>query len=201
MQTQRSASDLSIDCSARPRHRAAKRHAGPGRLAGLVGLTVAILTSLPVQAAPDAASARPAPVFGLKGTSLDGRAVDIGRLRGKVVMVFYWSTSCRVCMQKMPELRANAAGWRGKPFELILVNTDAQREDVQTHARLVRLIEPGAAAITTLWMGDAQYRDSLVGPPPRLPLTLVLDVKGALAARHEGRIAPEAWDAVADLLP
>jgi hypothetical protein len=28
----------------------------------------------------------------------------------------------------------------------------------------------------------------------------VIDSKGMVAARHEGRIAPEAWDAVAELM-
>jgi len=38
-------------------------------------------------------------------------------------------------------------------------------------------------------------------PAQKLPLTLVLDVRGQVMAKHEGRIATEAWDEVADLLP
>ena len=167
----------------------------------LGGLLIGVLIGQPLGAAAKPGIEAPLPSFELKGTSLDGRVVDSGQLRGKVVMVFYWNTSCRVCMQKMAELRANAAGWRGKPFELILVSTDAQRQDVLTHARLVRLIDAGASPMSTLWTGDPDYRDTLTAPPKRLPLTLVLNVQGAVAARHEGRIAPEAWDAVADLLP
>ncbi len=172
-----------------------------------LALILALCTWAPVAGLAQAAetAAPPAPglaaaPFGLKGTTLDGRSLDLASLRGKVVMVFYWNTACSVCMQKMAELRANAAGWRGKPFELILVSTDGQRQDVQNHARLVRLFD-AQANLPTLWMGDPDYRDTLLAPPRRLPLTLVLDVDGKLAKRYDGRIAPEAWDQVADLLP
>ena len=30
----------------------------------------------------------------------------------------------------MAELRANAQGWRGKPFELVLVSEDRRRDDL-----------------------------------------------------------------------
>ena len=170
------------------------------RLLSVLALTlVSALIAGPAQAAQGTAPI-PQTAFGLRGTTLDGRALDVSTLRGKVVMVFYWNTGCSVCMQKMAELRANAAGWRGKPFELILVSTDAQRLDAQNHARLVRLID-AQSTLPTLWMGDPDYRDTLLAPPRRLPMTLVLDVDGKLATRYEGRMAPEAWDQVADLLP
>jgi hypothetical protein len=35
----------------------------------------------------------------------------------------------------------------------------------------------------------------------RLPLTLLVDAKGKVIARYEGRLAPEVWDGVAELLP
>jgi hypothetical protein len=37
--------------------------------------------------------------------------------------------------------------------------------------------------------------------PPKLPLTLLVNAQGKVVARFEGRLAPEAWDGVADLLP
>ena len=35
----------------------------------------------------------------------------------------------------------------------------------------------------------------------RLPVTLVFDTRGVLKARHEGRVPPDVWDEVAELLP
>jgi hypothetical protein len=37
--------------------------------------------------------------------------------------------------------------------------------------------------------------------PPKLPLTLLVNAQGKVIARYEGRLAPEAWDGVADLMP
>lgn len=139
--------------------------------------------------------------FDLSGATLDGGRLGLSQMRGKVVMVFFWNTDCAVCLQKVPELRANAAGWRGKPFELVLVSTDKRRSDVEAYARAVRQIEPTAPRFPMLWIGDPSYGDTLASRPARLPLTIVLDTQGGVAARHEGRMAPEAWDDIAALLP
>ena len=50
-------------------------------------------------------------------------------LQGKVAIVFFWSTSCAVCRDSLPELRANLTGWRDKPFALVTVNVDAKASD------------------------------------------------------------------------
>lgn len=155
------------------------------------------------QAQPKAASApaTPAAAVSLAGKTLDGQAIDLKQWRGKVVMLFYWNTSCVVCLEKMPELRTNAAGWRAKPFVLVLVSTDRRRADVEAYMRTVQTIEPDAVKVPLLWAGEAGYRDTVASRKERLPLTVVLDTKGQVAHRIEGRMAPEAWDAVADLMP
>lgn len=171
---------------------------------GRAVLALPALLGLLVLLTPDPASAqtRPAPVpYSAQGQTLEGAPWSSAQKRGKVLMVFYYSTSCTVCLQKMPELRANAAGWRGKPFELVLVSLDAKREDALAYALAVRQVEPSSVAFTTLWAGDGPFRDTLGAKPSRLPLTLVIDPQGQLRQRVEGRMAPEAWDDVAELLP
>ncbi len=123
-----------------------------------------------------------------------GRAFDAQGLRGKVTIVFVWSTACSVCRTALPELRANAAGWRSKPFALVTLNVDAQRSDWLTYEQVVARVSPAAANLHALWQNARPAT-------ARLPLTLVLDAQGRVVARHEGRMAPQAWDAVADLLP
>lgn len=130
-------------------------------------------------------------VLALQGSTLDGTVFDMARLKGKVVMVFFWSTRCAVCLSHMPELRDNLGGWRGKPFELVTVNVDADPVDWRAYEQIVA--KTHSMRPLALW--------SPAAVAPSLPLTLVLDAQGRVVARHEGRIAPEAWDAVADLLP
>jgi peroxiredoxin len=131
----------------------------------------------------------PAPA--LQAKKADGQAFNLSSTRGKVVMVFYWSSACSVCLSHMPELRANLVGWRNKPFELVLVNVDRNMEDWMAHERITRTLE--TVRPTSVWSGSS--------PGGRLPVTLVINTKGQVIARHEGRIAPESWDEVAEALP
>ena len=136
----------------------------------------------------------------LSGNTLDGQRFSLDALRGKVVMLFFWNTDCAPCIQKMPELRANAAGWRGKPFELVLISTDRERANALAYLQTLKQIEKNGPPMPALWAGDLTFGAPLAAPTA-VPLTLVIDVKGAVVARHAGRIAPEAWDDVAGLLP
>lgn len=168
-------------------------------------LLPALLLASPLQAAPAAASApkaaAPAP-YTLAGRDSLGKPFDLARQTGRVVLVFYWNTACAVCRDKLPELRANLGGWKGKPFDLVLVNLDAKESDWRGYEQLAAATRvPGAAQPISLWGGAAGFRDGLGGKPPRLPMTLVIGPDGKLAQRYEGRMAPEAWDAVAELLP
>lgn len=156
-----------------------------------------LLTALLLSLASLSASAQPAK---LSGNTLDGQPFSLDALRGKVVMLFFWNTDCAPCIQKMPELRANAQGWRGKPFELVLVSTDRDRAAALGYLQTLKQIEKGGPAMPSLWAGDLKFGAPLAAPAT-VPLTLVIDAKGAVVARHAGRIAPEAWDDVAGLLP
>ena len=142
-----------------------------------------------------------APAFDVRGTTLDGKPFSLGSLRGKVVMVFFWSTDCAVCRSKMPELRANAEGWRGKPFELVFVSVDRRRADLVDYDKAWSATQSVALRFPSLWAGEAGYADTLRMRPQHLPLSFVLDAQGSVRARFEGRIPAEAWDAVAELLP
>ena len=135
----------------------------------------------------------------LRGNTLDGKVFDLQSLRGKVVMVVFWSTDCAVCRDKMPELRANVKGWQGRPFELVSVSTDAARAAIETHQRLVQLTVPASQRFTTLWAGEPGLQHSF-GPPGQLPALFLLDKDGRVVESHHGRVPAQAWDRVADLL-
>ncbi|WP_294767504.1 TlpA disulfide reductase family protein [uncultured Rhodoferax sp.] len=124
-----------------------------------------------------------------------GRPLAVDRLRGQVLVVFVWSTACAVCRDSLPELRANANGWQSKPFALLAVNADARTEDWTRYEALVaKTLMP-----TRNWL-SLRLREALPAGQ-RLPLTLLVDRNGKILQRFEGRLAPEVWDSVADLLP
>ena len=131
----------------------------------------------------------------LQASTLTGERFDAQQLKDKVAIVFYWSTGCSVCRDSLPELRTNQTGWRNKPFALVTVNVDRNSDDWKAYERILAQTRPASAGLITL------RQDAGVPIPTKLPLTLLVDLKGKVVARYEGRLAPEAWDGVADLLP
>jgi glutathione peroxidase-family protein len=135
----------------------------------------------------------------LSGKTTDGQAFSLQSLRGKVVLLMYWSTDCAVCRDKMPELRQNYAGWQGKPFELVLVSTDRRMKDVDDYEKIISSTVPLRQRFIQLWAGEPGYRDNL-GKPASLPMAFLLDKSGKVVERYTGRIPAEAWDKIAELL-
>ena len=135
----------------------------------------------------------------IEGKTTDGKAFTLSSLKGKVVLIMYWSTGCAVCRDKMPELRTNYEGWAGKPFELVAVATDKRMQDVVDYERIISRTVPTKQQFVQLWMGDSGYRDNL-GAHAQLPAGYLIDKTGKIVERYVGRIPPEAWDRIADLL-
>ena len=135
----------------------------------------------------------------IQGKTLTGAPFDLAALRGKVVLVLFWSTDCAVCRDKMPELRANAQGWQGKPFELVGISFDRREQDALDYEKLVTTLAPNRQRFPSLWSGHPAYTGN-AGRPTQLPTAWLLDKSGKLVETYTGRIPPEAWDKIADLL-
>lgn len=156
---------------------------------------LAACTSAPLWAAQPDANRVPE----LEGMAPGGQRLRLADLRGRVVLVFYWSTGCAVCRDKMRELRANLTGWQSQPFSLLGINMDAQQQDFIRYETLVRQTVPMPQQFTSLWAGAPAFIDSM-GRREHLPSACLIDKQGRLVERYSGRIPPEAWDRIAELL-
>lgn len=171
------------------------------RLRNLMAPALALLASLATGAAgAQAPTPAPAPRASLVGQTLQPATVDLQQLRGKVVMLFFWSTACPVCLDKLPELRRNLQGWRGKDFVIVAVNQDRSVSDLQAYEQLLDRISPPAAQMKIVWRRDPAHRDSFGELPANTPTTVILDRQGAVSKTVRGRMAPELWDDVAELI-
>jgi len=156
-------------------------------------LTLSVMLCLAGQASGQTTAVTP---FSLQASSLVGEPFKVSeRLRGKVAIIFFWSTACAVCRDSLPELRANLAGWREKPFALVTVNVDRNAADWQAYERILGQTQVPPKGLFAL------RQDASVPAPAKLPLTLLVNAQGQVVARFEGRLAPEVWDGVADWLP
>jgi peroxiredoxin len=61
--------------------------------------------------------AAPAATF----TTLEGTSISLNDLRGKVVLVNFWATSCPGCVKEMPDLIETYNQYKGRGFEIVAV--------------------------------------------------------------------------------
>ena len=134
-----------------------------------------------------------------RASSSTGKVLDIADLKGSVVLYFYWTTSCHVCLEAMAELRENVKGWKGKPFLLVTVNLDSKRDDYDNYAKISKTIIGNDEQCLLVYHKDTL--EDRLSRPGQLPASYVVDTKGVLRFSYLGRIPAKAWDDIADLMP
>ncbi len=61
--------------------------------------------------------AAPASTF----TTLEGKTIALNQLRGKIVLVNFWATSCPGCVKEMPDLIETYNQYKDRGFEIVAV--------------------------------------------------------------------------------
>ena len=114
-------------------------------------------------------------------TLLDGTRASSQALRGKVVLVNFWATTCAICVQEMPQIVATHRQFSGRGFETLAV---AMRYDppalVANFAERRQLpfgvVIDNTGAIARSF-GDVQLT----------PTTVLIDKRGAIVQRWVGK--------------
>ena len=93
--------------------------------------TVAVAVSLGVLIAGAALllSARSGSAPAVTFTTLAGKPIVPDELRGKVVLVSFWATTCRVCAHELPQIVATYRTYASRGFEVIAVAMPYDRPD------------------------------------------------------------------------
>ncbi|MBK7264066.1 MAG: TlpA family protein disulfide reductase [Rubrivivax sp.] len=125
---------------------------------------------------PGCSARGPAPEFSY--TLLDGRSGRMADLRGKVLLVKFWATSCAPCVQEMPQVVALHERYKARGFDTLAV---AMRHDApasvarfaETRALPFGVAIDNTGAIAHAW-GDVQVT----------PTSFVVDRQG-LVVRHD----------------
>ena len=153
-------------------------------------------TAVPLRAAP--APSVP-PGHALAGNTLEGQRYELAQDAGKAVLVFFWSTDCAVCRDKMPELRANYEAWRDKPFQLVAVSLDRSLAAVREYDAILNRVVPMKQQFPMLWRADATHRDDF-GAMAQTPTSFILDKQHREVKQIRGRIDASLWDDIAELV-
>jgi thiol-disulfide isomerase/thioredoxin len=169
----------------------------------LIGLTLLSLTACPVADREHDAEARPmAPDFELM--KLDGHAVRLADLRGKIVILDFWATWCHPCEVQMPVLDAL---WRdqggrdqgrpgreagGQADDLMIVGLSVDTDPVTKVAEWIE--ERGFEYPIAIADQDLAMRFGVIG----FPTLLIIDPNGGIHTRHTGVLSRPEIESILD---
>ncbi len=108
----------------------------------------------------------------------NGKVIALNELEGKVVFINFWATWCPPCIQEMPSIQKLKDEFKDNDnLVFMLVDVDGKHEQAQAFMDQRKLDLPvfiPHSKIPTEFLGNA------------IPTTIILDKKGAIAARVEG---------------
>jgi peroxiredoxin len=64
----------------------------------------------------------------LQFTAVDGRNVDLARLKGKVVLIDFWATWCGPCVGEVPNVKKTYDQFHAKGFEIVGISLDKDKD-------------------------------------------------------------------------
>ncbi len=113
---------------------------------------------------------------------LDGKTMQLSELKGKVVLVNFWATSCPGCIKEMPGLVETYRQYQGKGFEAVAV---AMSYDPPTH--VLNFTKKNGLPFPVALDADGSAAQAF-GDVQVTPTSFLLDKDGKIVRRILGEI-------------
>jgi peroxiredoxin len=112
--------------------------------------------------------------------SLTGERITTQSLRGKVVMVNFWSTSCTTCLHEMPKMVETYNQFKGQGLEYLAV---AMQYDAPNY--VIDYMQTRQLPFKVAYDANGKLA-KLFGNVQATPTTFVIDKQGKIIKRYEG---------------
>lgn len=115
------------------------------------------------------------------GADLDGRELKLSDYRGKVVVLSFWGSWCPHCQEILPQERSLVTHLKDRPFALLGVNNDEDRELAAKFAEKEQMTWP------SWWDGDPKTgKIATQWNVTEWPTIYVIDAAGVIRHKSEG---------------
>lgn len=150
---------------------------------------------------------KPSPEFFYRTS--DNTFIDNLNRKNRTTLLIFWSFDCSTCLARVNELRQNAKGWQGKPFDLVIVSTDQTAEPLKTYLQFLNVNTPKRVneSLHFIWRKDSNNRDKFDKLPNEAEKnslgvnSFIIAPDGKIKFALRGLPNGDQWDAIADLLP
>ena len=148
----------------------------------LFAWATALCSLLPISSSPAQAAERvkinaPAPGFSLP--DLGGKEISLSSLKGKVVLLSFWSIYCQPCRQEMPMMETLYQKFKNEGLEVVGVNID--RDPLVSIQNFVKENHVGFSILL-----DRERKAMRIYQAHFLPSTFVLDRSGTVVEKVVG---------------
>jgi peroxiredoxin len=81
----------------------------------------------------------PGKPFTLVGTTISGEDFDVAKFKGKVVLIYFWSSTTQRCERQLPMLLETYVNYKDKGFEVVGIGLDEKKEDAQAYLKRLQV--------------------------------------------------------------
>lgn len=142
-------------------------------------LTLILSISFFSFAQEELSTGKAAPNFKLE--SLDGRYVELSQVTGKgPVLLSFWATWCKPCMEEMSELNKIYEELKDKGFTLLAISTDNEK----TIAKVKPLVKSKGFKFTVLLDKNSDVARKYYAQ--QIPFSVLIDKDGKIISSHMG---------------
>ncbi|MCA9116109.1 MAG: redoxin domain-containing protein [Planctomycetaceae bacterium] len=127
------------------------------------------------------------------GPGLKGGTIDAASFKGKVLLVLYWSTWCKPCLEELPQIRALYSQYHSQGFEILGVNLDTTSDPVDAYLKQYNVTWPQIHAD-----GGLESEPALEMGIISLPTMILVGRDGKV--EHRSISVPDLKQAIPDLL-